>query len=78
MCVTVMLAVIADSSKLPQNTSLNCKTMPKEQLPTGITARCQPKFWMANDLMKDWLLLVWNRMPRVHLRNTGMPELDAF
>jgi len=58
MRVTVMLAVPADGSKLPHYTSLNCKTVPKEQLPRGIIARCQPKVWMANDLMKYSLLLV--------------------
>jgi len=47
-----MLAVPVDGSKLPHYMSLNCKTMPKEQLPRGIIARCQPKVWMANDLMK--------------------------
>jgi hypothetical protein len=25
----------------------------KEQLPTGITVRCQPKGWMANEFKKD-------------------------
>ena len=58
MCVTVMLVVPVDGSKLPHYTSLNCKTMPKEQLPRGIIARCQPKVWMVNDLMKYLLLLV--------------------
>jgi len=43
MHVTVMLAVPVDGSKLPQYMSLNCKTMPKEQLPRGNTSRCQPK-----------------------------------
>jgi len=52
MRVTVMLAVPVDGRKLLHYTSLNCKTMPKEQMPRGNTARCQPKVWMANDLMK--------------------------
>jgi hypothetical protein len=36
-CVTVMLAELADGSKLPSYTILNHKNMPKEQLPTGIS-----------------------------------------
>jgi hypothetical protein len=58
MHVTVMLVVPVDGSKLPHYTSLNCKTVPKEQLPRGIIARCQPKVWMANDFMKYLLLVV--------------------
>jgi hypothetical protein len=57
---------------------LNCKTMPKEQLPGGIIARCQPKGWMASELMKDWLLVLWNRRPGVHRREWGRLVLDAF
>jgi hypothetical protein len=33
---------------------------------------------MTNELMKDWLLIVWNRRPGVLLRKQGMLVLDAF
>jgi hypothetical protein len=33
---------------------------------------------MTSDLMKDWLLVVWNRRPRALLRKGGMLVLDAF
>jgi hypothetical protein len=69
--VTVMLAVLADGSKLPPYVILNRKNMPKEQLPRGITVRCRPKGWMTSDLMKDWLLVVWNRRPGALLRKWG-------
>jgi hypothetical protein len=59
----VMLAVLADGSHLPLRVILNCKTVPKDQLPSGVTVRCQPKCWMTNEHMKDWLLVVWNRRP---------------
>lgn len=36
-----MLAVLADGMKLPPYVILKRKTMPKEQLPTGIIVRCQ-------------------------------------
>jgi len=74
--VTLMLVVPVDGRKLPHYTSLKCKTMPKEQLPRGIIARCQPKVWMANDLMKYLLLLVWNRTPKVLLRKLWMLVMD--
>ena len=34
--LTVMLVVLAVGSKLPLHVILNCKTMPKEQLPRGV------------------------------------------
>jgi hypothetical protein len=63
MRVTIMLAVLADGNKLPPYVILNRKNMTKEQLPRGIIVRCQSKGWMTSDLMKDWLLVVWNRRP---------------
>lgn len=41
MRITVMLAVSTDGIKLPPYVFLIQKTMPKEQLPTGIAVRCQ-------------------------------------
>jgi hypothetical protein len=42
--------------------------MHKEQLSTEIIVRCSPKGCMMNELVKDWLLMVWNRRPEVLLR----------
>ena len=66
----VMLAVLADGSQVPLHAILNCKIMPKEQRPCGVTVRCHPKCSMTNEFM-DWLLVVWNRRP-------GALVLDAF
>jgi hypothetical protein len=57
----VMLVVLADGSQLPLHVILNCKTMSKEQQRRGVIVRWQPKCWMTNEHMKDWLLVVWNR-----------------
>jgi len=67
----VMLVVLAFGSQLPLHVILNCKTMPKEQLPRGVIVRCQTKCWMTNECIKDWLLVVWNRRP-------GALVLDTF
>jgi hypothetical protein len=45
-----MFAVLADGSKLPPYVILNHKTVPKEQMPTGINVRYQHKGWMTNNL----------------------------
>ena len=76
--LTVMLVVLAVGSKLPLHVILNCKTMPKEKLPRGVNVRCQPKCWMTNEFMKDWLLVVWNRRPGALPSKQGMLVLDAF
>jgi hypothetical protein len=36
------------------------------------------KGWMTNQLMKDWLLVVWNRRPGAVLRKLGMLVMDVF
>jgi len=59
---------VADGSKLPPYMIPNHKRMHKEQLPTEIIVRCPPEGCMMNELVKDWLLMVWNRRPEVLLR----------
>jgi len=38
----------------------------------------KPKGWMTSQLMKDWLLVVWNRRPGAVLRKQGMLVMDVF
>lgn len=78
MCITVMLAVLADGIKLPPYVILKRKTMLKDQLPTGIIVWCQNQGWMSTDLMKDWLNIVWNRRPGVLVHKRRMLVLGAF
>jgi len=47
-----MLAVLADGSQLPLHVILNCRTMPKEQLPRGVIVRWQPKCWMTMNIWR--------------------------
>jgi hypothetical protein len=54
--VTVILAVLAVGSKLLLHVILNHKTMPKEQLPRGITVRSHPQGWITNKLIKNWVV----------------------
>jgi hypothetical protein len=78
MRVTVMLMVLADDTKLPPHVILNRRTMPKEQLPIGLIVRCQSNGWMTNELIRDWLQVVWNRRPVVLVRKRGMLVLDTL
>lgn len=78
MCITVMLAVLADGIKLPPYVILKRKTMLKDQLPTGIIVRCQNQGWMSTDLMKDCLNIVWNRRPGVLVCKRRILVLRTF
>ncbi|KFV07007.1 Pogo transposable element with KRAB domain, partial [Tauraco erythrolophus] len=78
MCITVMLAVLADGIKLPPYVILKRKTMLKDQLPTGIIVRCQNQGWMSTDLMKDWLNIIWNRRPGVLVCKRRVLVLGTF
>uniref|UniRef100_A0A1A7X7M9 HTH CENPB-type domain-containing protein n=1 Tax=Iconisemion striatum TaxID=60296 RepID=A0A1A7X7M9_9TELE len=53
--VTVMLACLADGTKLPPYVILKRKTVPKEPMPVGIVVRAQEKGWMESELVVDWL-----------------------
>ena len=51
--------------------------MLKEQLPNGLTVRCQPKGWMTNEFTRI-LAVVWNRGQGCSLENWGMPMIVSL
>uniref|UniRef100_A0A672FP09 HTH CENPB-type domain-containing protein n=1 Tax=Salarias fasciatus TaxID=181472 RepID=A0A672FP09_SALFA len=76
--ITVMLACLADGTKLPPYVVLQGKTIPEEPTPPGIIVRAQEMGWIGTELMVDWLKAVWGRR-RGWLRKTrNMLMLDAF
>ena len=77
-CITVMLTVTADGQKLTPYVILKRKTMPKETLPPGIIFRVQEKGWMNEDLVVDWLKVVWGNRPGALTKKRGMLVLEAF
>ena len=76
--ITVMLACLADGTKLPPYVILKRKTMPKETMPAGIIVRAQEKGWMDTDLVVDWLKVVWGRRRGALHKKRNMLVLDAF
>ncbi|KAH8019719.1 hypothetical protein HPB51_021041 [Rhipicephalus microplus] len=58
-----MLAVTADSRKLPPCVFFKRNTMQKANFPAGIHMRSQGKVWMSADLMVEWVQTVWGRRP---------------
>jgi hypothetical protein len=75
--ITVILGVLASGHKLPSYVMLRRKTMPKEKLLAGLVFRCQEKGWM-NELIMDWVKVVWKRRPGTVLNKHGMLVLDCF
>jgi hypothetical protein len=77
--LTVMLAATADGRKLPPFLILKRKTLPKlESFPKDVIVRAQEKGWMTEELMMEWLKLVWSRRPGAFLNQPSMLVLDAF
>jgi hypothetical protein len=52
--------------------------MPKEKLPVGLVFWCQEKGWMTNELMMDWVKIIWNQRPGTLPNKRGMLVLDSF
>ena len=77
--LTVMLAATADGRKLPPLLILKRKTLPKsEAFLKDIIVRAQEKEWMMEDMILEWLKIVWGRRPRAFLNQPSMIVLDAF
>jgi len=74
-----MLAATADGRKLPPLLILKRKTLPKsEAFPKDVIVRAQEKVWMMEELMLEWLKIVWGHRPRAFLNQPSMLVLDAF
>ena len=65
--------------KLPPLLILNRKSLPKsEAFPKDVIDRAQEKGWMTEELMFEWLKIVWGRRPRAFLNQPSVLVLDAF
>jgi len=74
-----MLAATADGKKLPPLLILKRKTLPKlEAFLKDVIVRAQEKGWMTEELMLEWLKIVWSHRPGASLNQLSMLVLDAF
>jgi hypothetical protein len=78
LCVTVMLAATADGRKLPPLLILERGTLPKSEAFMKDIVRAQEKGWMTEELMLEWLKIVWSHRPGAFLNQPSMIVLDAF
>lgn len=52
---TVVLACQANGQKLPPMVIFKRKTLPKEKFPAGVVIKVNPKGWMDEEKMSEWL-----------------------
>ncbi|KAK2509148.1 hypothetical protein MC885_012543, partial [Smutsia gigantea] len=76
--ITAMLGVLADGRKLPPYIILRGTYIPPGKFPSGMEIRCHRYGWMTEDLMQDWLEVVWRRRTGAAPKQRGMLILNGF
>ncbi|CAJ0603024.1 unnamed protein product [Cylicocyclus nassatus] len=61
---TVVLSATVAGEKLRQMVIFKKKRIPKDNFPTEVIVRANEKGWMNHELIKTWLLEVWNKRKR--------------
>ena len=76
---TVVLACMADGTKLKPMVIFKRKTIPKgEKIPSGVLVDCHPKGWMDEEGIVLWLSKVWNTRPGALLKKKSLLVWDQF
>ncbi|KAF4805031.1 pogo transposable element with KRAB domain-like protein [Turdus rufiventris] len=73
---TVVLCVLSNGQKLPPMVIFKRKTFPKETFPAGIIVEVNPKGWMDEEIMKNWLSEVYVQRPDGFFR--ALPTLLLY
>lgn len=60
---TVVLGCQANGQKLPPMVIFKRKTLPKEKFPAGVIIKANPKGWMDEERMSEWLREVYVKRP---------------
>lgn len=75
---TVVLACSESGEKLKPMVIFKRKTMPKENLPSGVVVHCHNKGWMDRDGMAVWGEKVWRPRPVSFFDRTSLLIFDSF
>lgn len=75
---TVVLACLADGTKLPPMIIFKRKTMPKDKFPPGVVIHVQEKGWMDDSGCVKWINEVWARRPGAMLKPKSLLVWDMF
>ena len=61
--LTVVLGCQAIDQKLPPMVIFKRRTLPKEKSPAGLIIKANPKGWMDEEMISDWLREVYVKRP---------------
>ena len=75
---TVVLACLADGTKLKPMAIFKRKTMPKDNLPAGVVVHNHPKRWMDESGVKIWIEKVWRARPGGFANTQSLLVWDSF
>ena len=75
---TVVLACMADGSKLPPMIIFKRKTMPKEKIPSRIVMHVHEKGWMDENGMMLWISRIWHNRPGGLFKKKACLVYDMF
>ena len=75
---TVVLACMADGTKLPPMVIFKRRTMPKDKFPKGVVIHVCDSGWMDKDGIKLWLNKVWSRRDGGLLKKPSLLVWDQF
>ena len=75
---TVVLACLANGTKLKPMVIFKRKTMPKEEIPPGMLVHVHEKGWMEEHGMKLWINKVWECRPGGLTRKKACLVYDSF
>src|SRR6266496_4380022 len=75
---TVVLACIADGTKLPPVIIFKLVNIPRKEFPDGVIIRANPKGWMNEDEMGWWIENIWMQHARQGSNPRSLLVLDSF
>ena len=75
---TVVLACLADGTKLKPMIIFKRKTMPREDIPSEILVHFHDKGWMYENGMKLWIQKVWETRPGGLLKKNACLVYDCL
>jgi hypothetical protein len=75
---TVVLACLADGTKLPPVIIFKLKKIPREEFPEGVVIRANSKGWMNEEEMIWWTENIWTKRSQRGSNPRSLLVLDSF
>jgi transposase-like protein len=75
---TVVLACMADGTKLPPVIIFKLKKIPREEFPDGVIIRVNPEGWMNENEMLWWVENIWTKCANRGNNPRSLLVLDSF